>query len=81
MLAVPAERLHDAARELALQIASNGPVAVRAAKAAIDQGCEAPLPEGLEIEARCYERVLPTQDRLEALAAFAEKRKPNYTGR
>jgi methylglutaconyl-CoA hydratase len=39
------------------------------------------LPEGLEIEARCYERVLPTQDRLEALAAFAEKRKPNYTGR
>jgi methylglutaconyl-CoA hydratase len=56
-------------------------VAVRAAKAAIDQGCEAPLPEGLEIEARCYERVLPTQDRLEALAAFAEKRKPNYTGR
>jgi enoyl-CoA hydratase/carnithine racemase len=78
---VPAERLHDAARELALQIASNGPVAVRAAKAAIDQGCEAPLPVGLEIEARCYERVLPTQDRLEALAAFAEKRKPNYTGR
>jgi enoyl-CoA hydratase/carnithine racemase len=78
---VPGERLHEAARELALQIASNGPVAVRAAKAAIDQGCEAPLPQGLEIEARCYERVLPTQDRLEALAAFAEKRKPNYSGR
>jgi enoyl-CoA hydratase/carnithine racemase len=77
---VPLERLHEAARELALQIAANGPVAVRAAKAAIDQGCEAPLPQGLEIEARCYERVLPTQDRLEALAAFAEKRKPNYTG-
>ena len=59
---------------------TDGPVAVRAAKAAIDQGCEAPLPQGLEIEARCYERVLPTQDRLEALAAFAEKRKPNYKG-
>ena len=36
---------------------------------------------GLEVEARCYERVLPTQDRLEALAAFAEKRKPRYSGR
>lgn len=72
--------LWDAARGLAEAIAANGPVAVRAAKAAIDQGLEAPQSEGLEIEARCYERVLPTQDRLEALAAFAEKRKPVYRG-
>jgi enoyl-CoA hydratase/carnithine racemase len=77
----PEGRLRESALELARQIAANGPVAVRAAKAAIDQGCEAPLPQGLEIEARCYERVLPTQDRLEALAAFAEKRAPSYTGR
>lgn len=77
----PAERLADAATELARVIAANGPVAVRAAKAAIDQGTEHPLAEGLAIEARCYERVLPTQDRLEALAAFAEKRPPRYQGR
>jgi enoyl-CoA hydratase/carnithine racemase len=77
----PEGRLRETALELARTIAANGPVAVRAAKAAIDQGCEAPLSEGLEIEARCYERVLPTADRLEALAAFAEKRKPSYTGR
>ncbi|MBL8897519.1 MAG: enoyl-CoA hydratase/isomerase family protein [Planctomycetes bacterium] len=63
------------------EIASNGPVAVRAAKAAIDQGCELPLREGLALENRCYERVIPTRDRLEALAAFAEKRKPVYEGR
>ncbi|MEL6906147.1 MAG: enoyl-CoA hydratase, partial [Planctomycetota bacterium] len=44
------------------------------------RGTEAPIDEGLEIEARCYERVLPTTDRLEALAAFAEKRRPNFTG-
>jgi enoyl-CoA hydratase/carnithine racemase len=56
-------------------------VAVRAAKRAIDQGGEAPLPRGLEIEAECYGLVLPTQDRLEALAAFAEKRPPTYQGR
>ncbi len=77
----PAGKLHDAARELAQSIAANGPVAVRAAKAAIDQGSELPIKPGLEVEARCYERVLPTQDRLEALAAFAEKRKARYLGK
>lgn len=77
----PADRLHETARELARSIAANGPVAVRAAKAAIDQGAELPMGPGLEVEARCYERVLPTQDRLEALAAFAEKRKPRFSGR
>jgi len=76
----PAGELRETALAVAAEIAGNGPVAVRAAKAAIDDGCEAPLPQGLEIEARCYERVLPTQDRLEALAAFAEKRKPVYRG-
>ncbi|MBK7878180.1 MAG: enoyl-CoA hydratase/isomerase family protein [Planctomycetes bacterium] len=77
----PAGKLAETALELARTIAENGPVAVRAAKAAIDQGCEEPLAKGLETEARCYERVLPTQDRLEALAAFAEKRRPRYQGR
>ena len=38
------------------------------------------LEEGLEIEAGCYDKVIPTEDRLEALAAFAEKRKPSFTG-
>ncbi len=77
----PAGELESSALELAQAIANNGPVAVRAAKAAIDQGCEAPLGEGLAVEAECYERILPTADRLEALAAFAEKRKPRYEGR
>lgn len=68
------------AKELAETIAGNGPVAVRAAKEAIDRGTEAPIHEGLEIEARCYDKVLPTTDRLEALAAFAEKRRPVFKG-
>jgi enoyl-CoA hydratase/carnithine racemase len=72
--------LRKVAEGVAQAIADNGPVAVRAAKAAIDGGCEMPQPQGLEHEARCYERVLPTKDRLEALAAFAEKRKPKYLG-
>lgn len=74
------EGLAACATEVAEAIAANGPVAVRAAKAAVDQGCEVPLEQGLKIEAACYERVIPTQDRLEALAAFAEKRPPVYRG-
>ncbi len=76
----PRAQLAERAIELASSIAGNGPVAVRAAKDAIDRGTEAPIHEGLAIEAECYERVLPTQDRLEALAAFAEKRRPSYSG-
>ncbi|MDG2142516.1 MAG: enoyl-CoA hydratase, partial [Planctomycetota bacterium] len=62
-------------------IAANGPVAVRAAKAAIDGGSELPQEKGLELEARCYALTLPTSDRLEALAAFSEKRKPVFQGK
>lgn len=77
----PEGKLFEHASELARAIAANGPIAVRAAKAAIDVGCEMPTSKGLEHEARCYERVLGTEDRLEALAAFTEKRKPVFQGR
>ncbi len=69
------------ARALADQIAGNGPVAVRAAKEAIDEGLKHSQEKGLEIEATCYAKTIPTQDRLEALAAFAEKRKPVFQGK
>ncbi|MHC5210194.1 MAG: enoyl-CoA hydratase-related protein [Planctomycetota bacterium] len=71
------------ATELARSIAANGPLAVAAAKAAIDQtDLGAPLGERLDGERALYlERVLPSADRLEALAAFREKRKPEYRGR
>ncbi len=75
-----AGKLRETALEIARSIAENGPIAVRSAKDAIDGGMELPIEQGLEHEARCYERVLGTQDRLEALAAFAEKRKPRYRG-
>jgi len=39
------------------------------------------LEQGLSRERVCYERTLDSHDRLEALAAFAEKRKPIYSGR
>lgn len=76
----PAGGLREAGLEVARAIAANGPVAVRAAKRAIDEGCELPQSRGLEVEAACYELVLPTQDRREALSAFAEKRAPRFIG-
>ncbi len=73
--AVP--KAHDVAGE----IAKSGPVAVRAAKRAIDGGLDRGVEEGLAFERGCYDLTLPTQDRLEALAAFAEKRPPVFEGR
>ena len=76
----PKEELTTLALEVAECISNNGPVAVRAAKEAIDRGCDLPLEQGLEVEAECYARTLTTSDRVEALSAFTEKRKPEYRG-
>lgn len=69
------------ALEVAGMIARCAPVAVRAAKAAIDGGLELPLEEALAHEKACYQRTLETEDRTEALAAFGEKRMPVFRGR
>jgi enoyl-CoA hydratase/carnithine racemase len=67
---------------LALQIAQNAPIAVRAAKEAVKRGMIAPtMLDALEVERDCYARTLPTEDRLEGLAAFREGRLPIYKGR
>jgi len=78
---VPDEELDPRALALAAEIASNGPVAVRLAKKAIEGGFGRPLEEGLALEWDCYQGVLDTEDRLEALRAFAEKRPPKFEGR
>lgn len=50
------------------------------AKRAINEGLEMDQESGLELEEDCYAQILNTKDRLEGLAAFADKRKPRYTG-
>jgi methylglutaconyl-CoA hydratase len=59
---------------------SKGPIAVRAAKMAINKGVEVDINSGFAFEELCYSQVIPTKDRLEGLLAFKEKRKPNYKG-
>ena len=78
---VPTEQLDAAARELADAIAANGPVAVRLAKRAIERGADLPLHQALAVEWDCYQDVLGTDDRLEALKAFEDKRSPEFGGR
>jgi len=78
---VPAARLDEEAMAMARTIAANGPVAVRLAKQSIEGGWDLSLDEALALEWQCYEGVLATKDREEALQAFAEKRPPRFTGK
>ena len=68
------------ALQLAAEILPNGPVGVKMAKVAINKGMDVDLGTAMAIEESCYAQVIPTKDRLEGLAAFKEKRKPNYKG-
>ena len=74
------ENLMDVALALAKEISRNGPVAVQQAKFALNYGSECSLGVALPLESKAYEITIPTQDRLEALNAFAEKRAPVFTG-
>jgi enoyl-CoA hydratase/carnithine racemase len=77
---VAPERLGEEALGLAARVARNAPVALRQAKRAVDGGLHLPLAEALDLENRLYQDCIPTQDRREALRAFAERRPPVFTG-
>lgn len=62
-------------------LSHGAPIAQAAALAAIDASFEATLEHGLELERVFYDECLRSVDRVEALAAFAEKRKPVFQGR
>lgn len=70
----------DCARRIIGPLTSGAPIALSAALEALDRGTELTLEEGLAVEAECYERTLVSHDRVEALTAFAEGRKPSYLG-
>ena len=75
------EDLHDECRKMAAMICETGPIAIEQAKYAINYGLETDLHTGLGIESNAYWVTIPTEDRLEGLAAFREKRKPVYKGK
>ena len=73
--------LLDECGKMAAMICEAGPVAIEQAKYAINHGLETDLHTGLAIESNAYWVCIPTEDRLEGLAAFKEKRKPVYKGK
>jgi len=80
-LVVPAEETLDRALDLAASIAALPPLAIRAAKAAVNAAQEVPLEEGLARERRAFFDLFATADQKEGMAAFVEKRPPRWTGR
>ncbi len=74
------EPLMAAVRNWAAEIATAAPLSLRQAKIAIDQGYDRDLDAGLALETRAYLELVNTKDRLEGLAAFAEKRSPVFLG-
>ena len=74
------DNLLEACQSMAAEICQTGPIAIEQAKYAINHGSETDLHTGLAIESNAYWVTIPTQDRLEGLAAFREKRKPVYRG-
>jgi enoyl-CoA hydratase/carnithine racemase len=73
--------LIDKCKEMAAMICETGPIAIEQVKYAINHGIETDLHTGLAIESNAYWVTIPTEDRLEGLAAFREKRKPVYKGK
>jgi enoyl-CoA hydratase/carnithine racemase len=75
---VPAGAARTAALELAARIADNSPVAVLAAKRALRNGAGLTLAAALDVEDAAWRTAAGSADRREGIAAFAEKRRPEW---
>ncbi|KAM6342784.1 enoyl-CoA hydratase domain-containing protein 2, mitochondrial isoform 2-T2 [Alca torda] len=83
--AVPQNSDGDAAYQRALALAKEilpqAPFAVKMGKLAINRGIEVDIASGMAIEGMCYAQNIPTRDRQEGMAAFKEKRPPQFIGK
>lgn len=75
------ERSLERATEVAQKIATKPPIAVKLAKEALLKAYETTLDSGLNLERKAFTLLAATEDRNEGIAAFMEKRKPNFTGK
>ncbi len=71
--------LFEATMDLAYEIINNAPISLRLAKQAIEEGVHKQIKNALEVEKKLYQKTIPTNDRKEALKAFAEKRNPKWS--
>lgn len=75
------DELMEAALATARKIAGNGPIAVRQAKKSVSMSTQTSYHTGYLYEIEAYNRMVPTEDRLEGVRAFNEKRKADFKGR
>lgn len=78
---VPAAELMSAAEELAARICENGPVAVQAVKELAHRGVQMPFAEAMQLEADYVQKMFQTEDVIEGMMSFAQKRKATYKGK
>ncbi len=78
---VPDEVLVEDALTLAAEIAKRAPLAVRLAKESVNAAYEMSLTDGLAHERRLFYLLFSSEDQKEGMAAFLEKREPDFTGR
>ena len=78
---IEAGTARDRGLELATQVAANSPVGLRQAKRAMRLGSDVDLATGLEVEDGCWRATAFSGDRAEGVAAFNEKRSPEWPGR
>jgi enoyl-CoA hydratase len=78
---VPAAELRTATKNLATELATRAPAAVRGILDAVNGGLDVPLAEGCRLEASLFALVAATEDMREGTRAFLEKRKPEFKGR
>jgi len=78
---VPADQWRDEAIDLAHAVAAGPPLAIRLAKQAVLGAEETTLTAGMSLERRLMETAFATEDRVEGMTAFIERRQPVWTGR
>jgi enoyl-CoA hydratase/carnithine racemase len=78
---VPSGHLMITVSEMAQEMASKAPIALRYTKEAISKGMEMTLEQGLRLEADLYLLLHTTQDRTDGIQAFREKKVPKFEGR
>lgn len=78
---VPKGKAFETALELAQSIVESAPISVKMAKMAMNRGTEVDFHTGYALDIAAYNVLVPTEDRLEGIAAFNEKRKPKWKNR
>ncbi|WP_339948611.1 enoyl-CoA hydratase [uncultured Albimonas sp.] len=78
---IAADKLLDEALSVAAKIADKSPIATMAAKEAVNRAFETNLTEGVMFERRLFHGLFASEDQKEGMAAFIEKREPQFRGR